>query len=70
MPAQWQPIETAPTDGTPILVYLEAELLCSRVHTARLHPNVRIVATVFAFDAPKMTHWQPLPDPPSSTDER
>lgn len=61
---KWMPIETAPRDGTSILVYLEAELLGSRIHAAQLRPNISIVATVFAFDAPKMTHWAEMPIPP------
>lgn len=59
---KWQPIETAPQDGTTILVYLEAPLLRrSRVATATFHPKVKIVGGLFHFDAPKATHWQPLP---------
>jgi hypothetical protein len=61
--ARWRPIESAPKDGTPILVYLAADLGGSRFHTARLHPNVSVVGGVFAFDAPRMTRWKPLEPP-------
>lgn len=64
--AEWQPIETAPRDGV-FLVYLESALTGSRVHCARWHPNVKTIGTVFHFDAPKPTHWMPLPAPPKDT---
>jgi len=62
--SSWQPIETAPRDRTPILVYLANSHLGSRIQVAVLHKNVSLVGGNFSFDAPKMTHWQPLPEPP------
>lgn len=59
----WLPIESAPKDGT-VLVYLESQMLGSRIHTARFHPKVTTIGGVFEFDAPKPTHWMPLPEPP------
>ena len=66
---QWNPIETAPKDGTPFLVFLESELLHSRVHAATFHPNLKTIGGVFDFDAPKATHWMPLPEPPKAREE-
>ena len=60
---KWRPIETAPRDGV-FLVYLVHEMLGSRVHAARWHPNVKTIGGVFHFDAPPATHWMPLPEPP------
>lgn len=64
---KWQPIDTVPRDGRAVLVYLEKEMLHSRVHAAYFRPNVVTVGGLFDFDAPKATHWMPLPEPP---DER
>lgn len=61
----WQSIESAPMDGTPILVWLEAPMLRSRYQIAIFRPNVSIIGGVFAFDAPKPLGWQPLPEPPA-----
>jgi len=61
--SNWQPIETAPKDGTPILAF---------------HPFVPIGQAVgyftengFFISAPGgwcllPTHWQPLPEPPDN----
>lgn len=60
----WQPIETAPRDGSAMLFYLESELLHSRVAVGFIHPNVMVVGGLLSFYAPKATHWMPLPEPP------
>ena len=62
--SDWQPIETAPKDGTPMLVYLAEVMVNSYVQVATFHPNISIVGGQFAFDAPQATHWMPLPEPP------
>lgn len=64
-PPAWQPIETAPRDGTKILVYIQSASL-----------DWRIVARAFDehdgwYSDPgkhhvRPTHWMPLPDPPSA----
>ena len=69
----WRPIETAPKDGTVILVALP-EPICTIINW-----SVRRVATAY-FQAQghdwvvegnwatrnhlDLTHWQPLPEPP------
>lgn len=63
----WQPIETAPNDGSPFLVLLEEPMLNSRVHAATFHPNIRTIGGHFDFDAPKSIGWMPLP--PSTTSD-
>jgi hypothetical protein len=60
----WQPIETAPKDGS-FLVLLPLPHLNSRLQVATYHPNVQIVGGVFLFDlASQPTHWMPLPETP------
>ena len=64
----WQPIETAPRDGTPILVWLVKAHLGTRIHVASLRPNISLVGQMFAFDMPEMLLWMPLPPPPAADD--
>lgn len=60
----WLSIETVPYDGKPVLVYLESEMLGSRMHTATYHKNITIIGGRFHFDCPIATHWMPLPEKP------
>jgi len=63
---QWQPIETAPKDGTPILIFTERgqyvadwaefEIEYWHVHDGKFEPR--------PVRGPAPTHWIPLPDPP------
>lgn len=63
----WQPIETAPKDGTEVLVWTP-DMYCPAI--AHWHAQRKIwVAEGFlemyalkGADTP--THWQPLPDAP------
>ena len=62
LPANWQPIETAPRDGTKILVYRGNEPGSEKV---------RVGVDYWLFGQwyksrhwPQPTHWQPLPEPP------
>ena len=58
----WKPIETAPEDGT-FLVLLESEdkTMGSRVALARWHPKIKFINGHFYFDMAEPTHWRPLP---------
>lgn len=75
----WQPIETAPKDGTEILVVLDGRVwLCSyvREHTEESDDAFMPKGTVYGggwyigndgfipSGQEGMTHWMPLPEPP------
>lgn len=63
--SDWQPIETIPMDGTPVLVWLPRQYLGSRIHVATYRPNVKLVAGRFAFDLDRPpSHWRILPPAP------
>jgi hypothetical protein len=56
----WQPIETAPKDGTPILAYDGGIWVAWWFVT---NERIKGWATLdHVIDDP--THWMPLPDPP------
>jgi len=67
----WQPIETAPKDGTEILVYRkDAGVLVIQfvapydmVGTHDTEPDWFTTYGEHIADVP--THWMPLPDPPT-----
>lgn len=74
--AEWHPIETAPTDGTPILLYSPeghtglGYLEASR-YSEHLSGNAawsRADERVFlgGYRPRDATHWMPLPEPPST----
>jgi hypothetical protein len=57
---EWQPIETAPKDGTEILTYREAGLMAVAVWD----PFWKGWICVDGAALMAVTHWQPLPEPP------
>jgi len=66
----WQPFETVPKDGTPVLVWLPTKMGQSHVHAARWAPCANgimgVIGNVFDFDAScKPTHWMPQPGAPN-----
>jgi hypothetical protein len=63
---QWFPMESAPTDGTTILVWCApAHGLSALYSTCAYHPDAG-----FCVDALRPpTRWTPLPDPPNTTGE-
>ena len=61
----WQPIETVPRDGTPVLALLEsADRYTPRIQTAIFRPNVITVGNRFSFDMPEIIAWMPFPEIP------
>jgi len=70
--SEWQLIETAPRDGTTILIgwfYLPGQY---SIHTAMWHQTEKAwcgVHTLFTRDPGNQpTHWMPLPSPPPPID--
>lgn len=61
----WQPIETAPTDGTEVLVWAPpAHGLPGLRAVAAYHPDAGWTVCEFR----EATHWRPLPAAPESPD--
>lgn len=69
---RWHPIETAPKDGTVIMLWYVTKIN----RHASFHINIKVgkflsdlgewqVAGVGGNVAPTVTHWMPLPDPPT-----
>jgi hypothetical protein len=59
--SNWQPIETAPKDGTPILAFRPVVPIGQVV--GYLTANGLFISAVGGWCL-LPTHWQPLPDPP------
>lgn len=66
---EWQPIETAPKDGSTVMVSSSNEEVC----LARCYKISKKRFKWFAFIPVKHpfrpTHWMPLPEPPVSRTE-
>ena len=60
---EWQPIETAPKDGTHFLAYEP----CGDMYRAAYHQDGYIMAFGGqpVVDTPEPTHWMPLLEPPT-----
>jgi hypothetical protein len=62
----WQPIETAPKDGTQILAFAhERRGYFGVAQWAEAQPAFKDVAGWFWDYAIRPTHWMPLPAPPA-----
>lgn len=64
----WQPIATAPTDGTQILGYRlgrYAEACRVQRDDCEMWQFGRVSGNVKLYPECKPTHWQPLPKPPT-----
>lgn len=60
--SEWQPMETAPKDGSTFLIFEQCEGM-SAIATGSWSP----AAAAFVDDAGlwmSATHWMPLPEPP------
>lgn len=60
---KWQPIETAPRDGTPALVYCPetGKRLMGRLKKGGFE-NIAMKSQPIDYTC--LTHWMPLPQPP------
>ena len=59
---EWQPIETAPKDGTPVIGSLvKGGKVLGAFDIVRRGSKWQTIQGVSFNDA---THWMPLPDPP------
>lgn len=74
--SEWQPIETAPKDGTSFIAYT-AEEGVDFFHWQDLSPSDAPVGWRDSFinvyregDPRGPTHWMPLPPPPSKPDTK
>ena len=59
-PARWQPIETAPKDGTRILLWLEP----TRIAMPFAWQDGRWMGDDYPLNMATPTHWMPIPPPP------
>jgi hypothetical protein len=59
----WRDFSTAPSIGT-FLVFLESEMMLSRIHAMTRGAKMAFIGNRFHFDAPRPTHWMPLPEAP------
>jgi uncharacterized protein DUF551 len=68
IPEGWQPIETAPKDGTPILVVRGEHNRNTRSRIIVAYWNDKYWSPVGAStSAYTASHWMPLPQPPATT---
>lgn len=66
--SEWQPIETAPRDGTDILTWRASQktrlgVICG-MHCGFWHPDMKEWQSSDLEWELLPTHWMPLPEPP------
>lgn len=64
--SEWQPIESAPKDGTLVLCAAGA-LMASCMYRSHMTPNWVLPGQngwIWPFGKEDPTHWMPLPAPP------
>ena len=64
--SEWQPIETAPTDGTQVIVYA-ASCHGLRGFVSVCHWYIDVGWCV--DELRPVTHWMPLPEPPKESSD-
>ena len=77
---EWQPIETAPKDGTTVILYGPCRIVWPpRKLSDREHTDATIATAYFRCTCWQAgflgsiiepTHWMPLPEPPEATHDR
>jgi len=66
--SKWRPIETAPKDGTMVLLYdgncsrFQWRIVTAYWQTAYGEPEWKTIGKRGSFRTP--SHWMPLPEPP------
>lgn len=61
----WMPFDSAPLDGTEVLLYLPRERTKIQAGHCLNGGKTWVVSGAFSFDISRPTHWCPLPPPPS-----
>lgn len=67
---KWQPIETAPRDGTEVVVYCPGQrhpvFTASYIYgwSCSVEGRYSPMDDFFGDEDKKPTHWMPLPEPP------
>lgn len=67
--ARWQPIDSAPMDGTPVLLLARCKFATAPVRVIGWGYDGQWAEMTFCGNMPvglEPTHWMPLPDAPQS----
>lgn len=63
--SEWQPIETAPKDGSDLLLFNGQIFIGSWSETGAWFDDRRLWSdTMYGYADPQPTYWMPLPQPP------
>jgi hypothetical protein len=65
--SEWQPIETAPKDGSAVLAFWPKAYQGKGGMYVVLWFDGQFVPTTMGYRGIKFTHWMPLPAPPEPT---
>ena len=60
--SDWKPIETAPKDGTDVLVFYDG--IITVAHCRRMYWHLDFFLGCDPDPPSSPTHWMPLPEPP------
>lgn len=67
----WQPIETAPRDGSAFLAFEDGKMAVGSLHAWASGESFyieHVSGYEYEFEMDKPTHWAPLPEPPTASD--